>query len=140
MESRIYWKTSTRKTLCIRNYPPDNQLFQAVQKANHSKVAKRSFFLNAITALVAFAFFASKLTSPFLHTHQLTSSEHVEVSIGSPHCDACDYEATQIIEAGTALILPENLCTQESKVFESLTGCETRNLISSESRRPPAIS
>jgi hypothetical protein len=78
-----------------------------------------------------------KLASPFLHTHQFEESSSRSVSISSVHCEACEYESTQAIEPGAAIILPSDNFSYESKVYHTASVFVSAPHSSSESRGPP---
>jgi hypothetical protein len=114
--------------------------FYAVQKTSNIVTMPRSPLFRVVIGVVAALLFTVKLATPFLHTHQFEGSSSKIASISSQHCDACEYEATQAIEPGIAIILPATHFAYESKVFETQSGFPNTAHSSSESRGPPSIS
>ncbi len=90
--------------------------------------------------MVTVLIFTVKLATPFLHTHQFDESSTKFLSISSVHCDACEYESTQAVEPGTAIILPSVFFRYESKVYQIVTVFVSAIHSSSESRGPPQFS
>jgi hypothetical protein len=100
----------------------------------------RSPLFRGVIGIVAALFITVKLTTPFLHTHQLTESTSAEICANSVHCDACEYEATQAIEPAVGIVPPATHFAYESKVFEIQFVFVSTVHSSSESRGPPSIS
>jgi len=111
-----------------------------VKKAKNIMTMPRSPLFRVVIGIVAGLLITVKLTTPFLHTHQLTESTSKEISAVSIHCDACEYEATQAIQPGVAIVLPSSPFVNESIVFETQSVFVSTVHSSSESRGPPSIS
>ena len=99
-----------------------------------------SFHFRAVTALVAVLFISVNLATPFLHTHETERASSKCASFSSQHCNACEYEATQAIDPGIAVVLPVTHYTYEVRAFETQSVFLSAVHSSSESRGPPSIS
>jgi len=108
-----------------------------VQRGRNIFAIRQSPFFRGLISIVTVLLITVKLTSPFLHTHQFSETSAEMVSISSQHCDACEYEATQAIESGTAVILPSDYFSYETKVCDAASVFVSVVHSSSESRGPP---
>jgi hypothetical protein len=108
-----------------------------VKRTGHIFLHKSAFSKVPII-LFACLLLASKLASSFLHNHQTNSNpEHQVVAI---HCDACEYEATQAIEPGAAIVLPVIYSRPNELICEIASSFYSVSHSSSESRGPPQAS
>jgi hypothetical protein len=90
--------------------------------------------------IVAVLLLSARLASPFLHTHQFLNSSTAQITDASSHCNACEYEATQAIDAGPAVVLPVTDFANEYRVLYSRSVFVNAFHSTSESRGPPSIS
>jgi len=98
------------------NYPYPRCLFPAVQRKKNTVSGLDSLFLRTVCGVVALLLITLRLSSPFLHTHQFSESSRSELGTAI-HCDACDYEATQLVEPDVAVLLPVNHFSDQLRVF-----------------------
>ncbi len=99
-----------------------------------------SLHFRAVTALVAVLLITVNLATPFLHTHETGPASSKCSTFSSQHCNACEYEATQAIDPGVAVVLPVTHFTSEIRAFETQTVFLSATHSPSESRGPPSIS
>src|SRR5579864_7634754 len=93
--------------------------YYAVQKTRKIFAISCLPSLRVVIGVLTFLLLGTKLASPFLHTHHFLESASTEIGALSVHCDACDYEATQGIDPGSAVILPTSYFAYESIAYET---------------------
>src|SRR5258708_6988246 len=98
-----------------------------------------SLQFRVVIAIVAVLLVAVNLATPFLHTHETERASSRCTSLSSQHCSACEYEATQAVDPGVAVVLPVTDFIREDRVFETRSVFINTVYFSSESRGPPRI-
>jgi len=123
-----------------RNLHFNFNLFHAVRKKEKIKLESKSALLKTFIGVVAFLLITVNLATPFLHTHQFETLSFKGLSISSAHCEACEFEATQAIDPGIAIVLHPSHFIYETKAYEVKSVFISSVHSSSESRGPPSIS